>query len=197
MQLDRTYISEKQNVSISEQFQVHEICYTQILCTLEDKLATPLRHIFNNSVSSGIFPEDWKSGNITSIIIIIIIIKPSSTGPSGKNKVVGKLFSNPTSTCETENWRKRNAVKQPTADCTLEPIQLSGVKNSVGKVIPQSNLSRQERPSKLGRSTPWYVKLQRMFEAGISRKEAGRTWQLQTYMLVFNSIQVHGVISYC
>ena len=31
-------------------------------------------------------------------------------------------------------------MKQPTVDCTLKPFQCSGVKHSVGKVIPHSNL---------------------------------------------------------
>ena len=39
--------------------------------------------------------------------------------------------------------KKHNSEKQPTVDCTLEPIQRSGVKHSVRKVITQSNLSRQ------------------------------------------------------
>ena len=34
---------------------------------LEDKLARPLTHIFNNSVETGIIPEDWKSKNVTAI----------------------------------------------------------------------------------------------------------------------------------
>ena len=65
----------------------------------------------------------------------------------GKTKLFINLFRNPISTCATENWRKYNLGKQSMVDYTLQPIQLSGVKQSVGKVIPQSNLSRQERPS--------------------------------------------------
>ena len=55
-----------------------------------------------------------------------------------------------------------------TLDCTIEPIQHSGIKHSVGKVIPHSNLSRHETPYKLGRSTPWYFKLQNMSCGGNS-----------------------------
>ena len=40
---------------------------TLILRALEDKLARPLTHIFNNSVETGIIPEDWKSANVTAI----------------------------------------------------------------------------------------------------------------------------------
>ena len=74
--------------------------------------------------------------NNAAITWIIIIIKIGSTGPSGKTKLLINLFRNQTSTCATENWRKHNSGKQPTVDCTLEPIQRSGVKHSVGKVIP-------------------------------------------------------------
>ena len=34
---------------------------------LEDRLIRPLTHIFNNSVETGIKPEDWKSANVTEI----------------------------------------------------------------------------------------------------------------------------------
>ena len=37
------------------------------------------------------------------LIIIIVIIKTSRTGPSVENKVVYKLLSQPPSTCTTEN----------------------------------------------------------------------------------------------
>ena len=39
----------------------------RILRALEDKLARPLTHIFNNSVETGIIPEDGKSANVTTI----------------------------------------------------------------------------------------------------------------------------------
>ena len=38
-----------------------------VLSALDDKLARPLTHIFNNSVETGIIPEDWKSANVTAI----------------------------------------------------------------------------------------------------------------------------------
>ena len=41
--------------------------HPRILRSLEDKLAKPLTHIFNNSVETGIIPEDWKSANVTAI----------------------------------------------------------------------------------------------------------------------------------
>ena len=39
----------------------------RILHALENKLARPLIHIFNNSVETGIIPVDWKSANVTAI----------------------------------------------------------------------------------------------------------------------------------
>ena len=41
--------------------------YPRILRALEDKLARPLTHIFNNSVETGIIPEDCKSANVIAI----------------------------------------------------------------------------------------------------------------------------------
>ena len=41
--------------------------HPRILRALEDKLARLLTHIFNNSVETGIIPEDWKSANATAI----------------------------------------------------------------------------------------------------------------------------------
>ena len=44
-----------------------DILHPRILRALEDKLARPLTHIFNNSVETWIIPEDWKSANVTVI----------------------------------------------------------------------------------------------------------------------------------
>ena len=44
-----------------------DMLHPRILRELEDKLARPLTHIFNNSVETGIIPEDWKSANVTAI----------------------------------------------------------------------------------------------------------------------------------
>ena len=41
--------------------------HPRILRALEDKLAKPLTHLFNNSVETGIIPEDWKSAIATAI----------------------------------------------------------------------------------------------------------------------------------
>ena len=41
--------------------------HPRILRPLYDKLAKPLTYILNNSVETGIIPEDWKSANVTAI----------------------------------------------------------------------------------------------------------------------------------
>ena len=95
-----------------------------------------------------------------------------------------------TSTC----WCWDNSGKQPTVNCTLEPIQRFGVEHSEGKVIPHSNLSRQERPSKLGSYTPRYFKLQWVScgrSSGMSNSSRSR-WKLaeQTVIVVLiNRVQ--------
>ena len=80
----------------------------------------------------------------------------------GKTKLFINCFRNPARTLVTENWRKHNSGKQPTVDSTLEPIQRLVIIHSVGKVIPHSNLDRQETPYKLWRSKPCYFTLQWM-----------------------------------
>ena len=44
-----------------------DMLHPRILRALEDKLARPLTHIFNDSVETGIIPEDWKLANVTAI----------------------------------------------------------------------------------------------------------------------------------
>ena len=44
-----------------------DMLHIRILRALENKLARPLTHIFNNSVETGIIPEHWKSANVTAI----------------------------------------------------------------------------------------------------------------------------------
>ena len=83
-----------------------------------------------------------RSPTIIISIIFIIIIKTSSTGSSGENKVVYKFLSQP------HKHLRHRKLKKPTVECTLDPIQCSGVKHSAGKVIPHSN------PCKLGSFTP-------------------------------------------
>ena len=106
----------------------------------------------------------WRDRRIDPTeIIIIIIIKTRSTGPCGKNEVVSKLLRQPNKHLRHRKLKKTQLNnKQPTDDCTLERIHHFGVRHRVEKDIPHSNLSRQERPSKLRHSTPWYFKLQWM-----------------------------------
>ena len=44
-----------------------DMLHPRILRALKDKLARPLTYIFNNSVDTGIIPEDWKSANVIAI----------------------------------------------------------------------------------------------------------------------------------
>ena len=44
-----------------------DMLHPRILRELEDKLARPLTYKFNNSVETGIIPEDWRSANVTAI----------------------------------------------------------------------------------------------------------------------------------
>ena len=78
---------------------------------------------------------------------IMIIIKTSCTCPSGKNKAVYKLLSQPHMHLGQQGSNQRLTASP-------EPIQRFGIKHSVWKVILHSNLGRQETPCKLGRSRP-------------------------------------------
>ena len=85
---------------------------------------------------------------------IIIMIKTSIAGSSGKNKDVSKLHSQPHKHLRHRKLKKTQLRKVTNGvDCSLEPIQGFGAKHSVGKVIPHSN-RQQERLNKLGRSKP-------------------------------------------
>ena len=44
-----------------------DMLHPRILRESKDKLARPFTHIFNNSVETGIIPEDWKSANVTAL----------------------------------------------------------------------------------------------------------------------------------
>ena len=43
-----------------------DMLHPRVIHALEDKLARPLVHTFNNSVETGIVPENWKSANVTA-----------------------------------------------------------------------------------------------------------------------------------
>ena len=62
---------------------------------------------------------------------LIIIIKTSSRGPSGKNKIVYKFHSQPHKHLRHEKLKKKQLMETTIVDCTLESIQRSGVKHSV------------------------------------------------------------------
>ena len=94
--------------------------------------------------------------------ILLLFSKPSAQAQVGKTKLLIECFRRLTSTCSTENRRKHNSGKQPTADCTLRPIQRFRCQIIIGKVIPHSNVGLKQTLCKLGRSTAWYFKLQSM-----------------------------------
>ena len=94
---------------------------------------------------------------IIIIIIIIILIKNNSTGPSGKNK---KLFINcflstplAPALLKTEENTTQASSQWVSATMNSSSVPVSNV-HSVRKVIPHSNLGRQETPFKLGGPTP-------------------------------------------
>ena len=68
------------------------------------------------------------------MVYLLLLLKPTPQAHEGKTKLFINCFRNPTITCATENWRNHNSGKQPTVDCTLEPIKRSGIKHHVGKV---------------------------------------------------------------
>ena len=61
-------------------------------------------------------------------------MKTSGTCPRGENKFIINCFWNPQAPVPR---KKYNSEKQQTVDCVLKPIQRSGTKHSLGKVIPQ------------------------------------------------------------
>ena len=85
-------------------------------------------------------------------------------------------------------------------DSTLECIYRSGTKVSVGKVIPHSNLNRQEAPCKFWCSSPWYFKL--LWKSCCCNWEtsnSGRSrWKLaeQTVISVLINLVQHTIIQY-
>ena len=61
--------------------------------------------------------------------------------PKGKNN----FFHNSKPHMQLRHGKlKKNSRKHPTVDCSLKPIQHSGVKRSIGKVVPHTNLGQQE-----------------------------------------------------
>ena len=53
-------VQEKPQLLNIYKFSLPDMLHPRILPALEDKLARTLTHIFNNSVETGIIPEDWK-----------------------------------------------------------------------------------------------------------------------------------------
>ena len=76
---------------------------------------------------------------IIIIITIINVFKTSGTGLSwGKTKLYTNCIANPTNTSAIANWKKLYSRKQQMFDLSLQPIQPSSVKHSVGQLIPHT-----------------------------------------------------------
>ena len=90
---------------------------------------------------------------------IIIIIQTSGTLTSGENKILYELH------LQSHKYQRRGKQEetlpgeQPTVDCALKPVQRFSGKHTVGKVIPHTNLAKQETPCKLGCSSPCHLEL--------------------------------------
>ena len=70
--LDTFYFSTEEEQETLRHLNIYkstgpDMLHPLILRALEDKLARPLTHIFNNPVEIGIIPEDWRSANVTAI----------------------------------------------------------------------------------------------------------------------------------
>ena len=66
--------------------------HPRILRALEDKLARHLTHMCNNSVETGIIPEDWKSANVTAIHKKGSMQEPGNYRPISLTSVVCKTM---------------------------------------------------------------------------------------------------------
>ena len=65
---------------------------TSLLKLLFTFIASSLTHIFNLVISTGIFPNDWKSARVTPIYKADSKVDPSNYRPISKLSVIGKLF---------------------------------------------------------------------------------------------------------
>ena len=114
--------------------------------------------------------------------VLSLLLKPAAQAQVEKTKLFINCFRNPTSTCAAENWK--NELREATyclswIDCSLKPIKRFGVKHSVGKVIPNTSLGRQETPCKLRSSTHWYFKLKWMWCSRSSSMSNSHTKQMK------------------
>ena len=92
------------------------------------------------------------------IIIIVVIIKTSSTFPSWKNKIVYKLHTQSHKHLRHGKTEKQTQGSNERLTAPLNPSNFP-VSNTVWVRSPHTSLGRQETPCKLGRSTPWYLTL--------------------------------------
>ena len=79
------------------------IKYLNYLISISFKVSNYIFQLLHFNIYEGIESSLLDENQIHSHIIIIIIIKTSSIGPSWKNKVAYKLLHNPIRTCATKN----------------------------------------------------------------------------------------------
>ena len=101
----------------------------------------------------------------------------------GKTKLSINCFRNPTSTyiCheKLKNMQLREATNGWLPSWTHPAFRCQT--QCLGKVIPQSNLNRQQTPCQLRRSTPWYSKLQWISycrSSSMSNSSRSRWWKI-------------------
>ena len=69
-----------------------DMLHPRILRALMEKLARPLTHILNNSLETGIIPEDWKAANVAAIHIKGSRQEPGNYRPISLTSVVCKTM---------------------------------------------------------------------------------------------------------
>ena len=84
------------------------------------------------------------------LLLLLLLLKPAAHAQVGKTQLFINCFRNLQKTEENTTQRSNQRL---TAPWNLSSVPVSNV-HSVGEVIPESNMRRKERPSKLERSTP-------------------------------------------
>ena len=94
---------------------------------------------------------------IINIFISIIIIKTSSSDPSGKNKIVYKLLMQPHK--HLLHGNTENKLMEATNDWLLPETHLTFRCQTQCREGHSTHGERQETPYKLRRPTYWYFRL--------------------------------------
>ena len=81
------------------------------------------------------------------LLLLLLLLILAAQAQVGKTSLLINCFHN-----HGKLKKRHNSGNQPTVDCTLKPIHRSGVKHSIWKVIPHTNVCRQEILWKLERT---------------------------------------------